>query len=60
VATAAHRERLRLDRAAVRTLVGMGPHARHVGGDELDRRLAALPDPVRVTVSVRVGTWVPG
>jgi 23S rRNA (guanine745-N1)-methyltransferase len=38
----------------------MGPHARHVGGEELDRRLARLPDPVEVTVSVRVGTWAPG
>ncbi|WP_369132182.1 putative RNA methyltransferase [Modestobacter sp. I12A-02662] len=57
VASAAHREELRLDHAAVRTLVGMGPHARHLAAGELTARIAALPEPVRVTVAVDVGTW---
>jgi 23S rRNA (guanine745-N1)-methyltransferase len=56
VAAAAHREELRLDRAAVRTLVGMGPHARHRTPDALAAAVAALPEPVRVTVSVDVTT----
>jgi 23S rRNA (guanine745-N1)-methyltransferase len=60
VATAEHRERLRLDRAAVGTLVGMGPHARHMGEEELAVRVAALPEHVGVTVAVDIGSWVAG
>nr|WP_221203479.1 23S rRNA methyltransferase [Modestobacter versicolor] len=55
--TTAHRERLVLDHAAVRTLVGMGPHARHLAPGELAARTAALPAAVPVTVAVDVGTW---
>jgi 23S rRNA (guanine745-N1)-methyltransferase len=54
---ASHRERLRLDRAAVATLVGMGPHARHLARDDVRTALAALPEPLDVTVSVRIGTY---
>jgi 23S rRNA (guanine745-N1)-methyltransferase len=57
VASAAHRERLSLDRTAVRALVGMGPHARHLDPAVLDHALAALPEPVAVTVAVDVSTW---
>ncbi|WP_222193115.1 putative RNA methyltransferase [Modestobacter italicus] len=60
VAATAHRAELTLDHAAVRTLVGMGPHARHLAEGELDRRLAELPQSVRVTVAVDVGTWQRG
>jgi 23S rRNA (guanine745-N1)-methyltransferase len=59
VGTSAHRERLVLDHAAVRTLVGMGPHARHLDEPELAARVAALPARVEVTVAVDVGTWEP-
>jgi 23S rRNA (guanine745-N1)-methyltransferase len=59
VAAAVHREELALDHAAVRTLVGMGPHARHLEPQELARRVAALSEPVRVTVAVDVTTWTP-
>jgi 23S rRNA (guanine745-N1)-methyltransferase len=59
VAAAAHREELALDHAAVRTLVGMGPHARHLMPDELAARVAALPEPVHVSVAVDVTTWAP-
>jgi len=55
--TAAHRAELALDHAAVRTLVGMGPHARHLAADDLAARVAALPQPVRVTVAVGVSSW---
>ena len=55
----AHREVLTLDHAAVRTLVGMGPHARHLGGGALAARVAALPAVVAVTVAVDVTTWSP-
>ena len=54
-----HRERLRLDRAAVATLVGMGPHARHLVRDDVRKSLAALPEPLDVTVSVQIGTYRP-
>jgi 23S rRNA (guanine745-N1)-methyltransferase len=57
VATAAHRERLRLDRPAVTTLVGMGPHARHLARDAVRTALSALPEPLEVTVSVQIGTY---
>jgi 23S rRNA (guanine745-N1)-methyltransferase len=60
VAAAAHREELALDHAAVRTLVGMGPHARHLTPDALAARVAALPEPVRVTAAVDVTTWALG
>jgi 23S rRNA (guanine745-N1)-methyltransferase len=59
VAAAAHREVLALDHAAVRTLVGMGPHARHLPPEVLAAGVAALPEPVLVTVAVDVTTWAP-
>ena len=59
VALAGHREVLELGHAAVRTLVGMGPHARHLDPGALGDRIAGLPDPVRVTVAVDVTTWAP-
>ena len=57
VATSAHREVLELSRAAVATLVGMGPHARHLSAADLAAALDRLPQPVRVTVSVQVSSW---
>jgi 23S rRNA (guanine745-N1)-methyltransferase len=54
-----HREELRLDRAAVLTLVGMGPHARHLVRADLAVALAGLPEPVPVTVAVDVTTYEP-
>jgi 23S rRNA (guanine745-N1)-methyltransferase len=59
VAAAAHREELALDHAAVRTLVGMGPHARHLAPEALAAGVAALPEPVRVSVAVDVTSWAP-
>ncbi|MGY1745159.1 putative RNA methyltransferase [Blastococcus sp. SYSU D00695] len=55
--TATHREELLLSRAAVGTLVGMGPHARHLSPDRLAAAIATLPEPVRVTVAVQVSSW---
>jgi 23S rRNA (guanine745-N1)-methyltransferase len=57
VAGARHRERLELDRAAVTTLVGMGPHARHLSPEGLAAAVAGLPERTAVTVSVDVTTW---
>jgi 23S rRNA (guanine745-N1)-methyltransferase len=59
VAAVAHRAELALDRCAVATLVGMGPHARHLAREELERSLAGFPEPVAVTVSVDVTTYRP-
>jgi len=58
VATAAHHEELRLDHAAVRALVGMGPHARHRSPEELAAAVAGLPDPLTVGVAVRLGAYL--
>ncbi|GAA1433760.1 methyltransferase domain-containing protein [Microlunatus lacustris] len=42
----------------VQDLVAMGPNAFHVDAEEMAARTAALPEPVRCTVSVTVSTWV--
>ncbi len=57
VTTVVHREELRLDHAAVRALVGMGPHARHRSREELAAAVGELPEAVPVTVAVRLGTY---
>jgi 23S rRNA (guanine745-N1)-methyltransferase len=57
VGSAVHTERLLLDHAAVRALVGMGPHARHRSREDVATAVAALPEPVPVGVAVRVRTW---
>jgi 23S rRNA (guanine745-N1)-methyltransferase len=59
VGATGHREVLALDRAAVLTLVGMGPHARHLAREAVATALAALPEPIAVTVSVEVSTYGP-
>jgi 23S rRNA (guanine745-N1)-methyltransferase len=57
VAATTHREELLLDAAAVTTLVGMGPHARHLSRDALAAAVRRLPAPVRVTVAVDVTSY---
>jgi 23S rRNA (guanine745-N1)-methyltransferase len=57
--TSAHRAELALDRAAVRALVGMGPHARHLAPGALAAAVADLPEPVGVTIAVDVTTYAP-
>jgi 23S rRNA (guanine745-N1)-methyltransferase len=57
VRAATHGSPLVLDRAAVATLVGMGPHARHVSRTALAASLAALPEPLEVTVAVDLTTY---
>ena len=54
--TLATRE-LALTHTEVRTLVAMGPSAWHADPAALGERIAALPEPVRVTAAVRVGTY---
>ena len=48
---------LDLDRRAVRDEVMMGPSAHHVDGEALTGALAALPEPIRVTVSVDIAAF---
>jgi 23S rRNA (guanine745-N1)-methyltransferase len=48
------RYQLRLGHADLTDLVAMGPSARHIGADVLADRVAALPEPVTVTVDVEV------
>ena len=57
VASTERRDVLRLDHAAVATLVGMGPHARHLPADVRAGRIAALPERVEVTAAVRVAVY---
>ncbi|TDD50472.1 methyltransferase type 11 [Kribbella antibiotica] len=50
-------EPMRLDRAAVEQLVLMTPSARHIPPYELADRIAVLPEPALVTLSVTLTTW---
>ncbi|MEV7329234.1 putative RNA methyltransferase [Micromonospora sp. NPDC093244] len=54
-----HRAELTLTRTEVATLVGMGPSAWHTDPHALAARMAALPEPVRVTVAVRLDAHRP-
>ncbi|WP_200209495.1 putative RNA methyltransferase [Micromonospora coerulea] len=53
------RARLALTRTEVATLVGMGPSAWHADPARLAERIAALPEPVPVTLAVRLGVHRP-
>lgn len=57
VRSVSHREELLLPRAAVATLVGMGPHARHTSPAAVAAGLARMPETIPVTVSVDVGSY---
>jgi 23S rRNA (guanine745-N1)-methyltransferase len=46
-----------LSHAEVSTLVAMGPSSRHVTAAQVSERLSALPEPLDVTASVRVGVY---
>ncbi|MEU1360579.1 putative RNA methyltransferase [Micromonospora zamorensis] len=59
VSSAVHRAELALTRPEAASLVGMGPSAWHTDPGALADRLAALPQPVRVTVAVRVDAYRP-
>ncbi|SCE80711.1 23S rRNA m(1)G-748 methyltransferase [Micromonospora coriariae] len=59
VSSAVHRAELALTRPEVATLVGMGPSAWHTDPAALATRLAALPEPVRVTMAVRLDVQRP-
>ncbi|MBT8226654.1 MAG: 23S rRNA methyltransferase [Dactylosporangium sp.] len=50
---------VRLSHEEIRTLVLMGPSARHLAPETLSTRLARLPRQVDVTVSVSIGIWLP-
>jgi 23S rRNA (guanine745-N1)-methyltransferase len=50
-------ETMRLDRSAVEQLVLMTPSARHLNYRELLQRIAVLPEPAIVTLSVNLSTW---
>ncbi|MFI0792757.1 putative RNA methyltransferase [Micromonospora rubida] len=54
-----HRRELALTGPEVATLVGMGPSAWHTDPAGLAARVAALAEPVRVTVAVRLTVWRP-
>ncbi|MFY1598086.1 putative RNA methyltransferase [Micromonospora sp. WMMD737] len=58
-ASTLHRRELALTGPEVATLVGMGPSAWHTDPAGLAARVAALAEPVRVTVAVRLTTWHP-
>ena len=51
------RYQLRLDHADLHDLVAMGPNARHFTAGDLASRIAALPDPFDVTVTVTVNAF---
>lgn len=47
----------RLDRAEVGNLITMGPNSFHLTEAQIAESAAALPDPVTVTVAVRLQAW---
>ncbi|WP_238153474.1 putative RNA methyltransferase [Kribbella speibonae] len=57
VGTEVVEETMRLDRSAVEQLVLMTPSARHLNYRELLQRIAVLPEPAIVTLSVNLSTW---
>ncbi|WP_346622264.1 putative RNA methyltransferase [Blastococcus montanus] len=57
VCASTHRQTLVLDHAAVATLVGMGPHARHLSASGLAASLHRLPASVQVTMAVDVAVY---
>ncbi|MFF5177391.1 putative RNA methyltransferase [Micromonospora sp. NPDC000316] len=59
VSSTVHRAELALTRPEVATLVGMGPSAWHTDPARLAERLAALPEPIRVTLAVHLDTHRP-
>ncbi|MFI6227848.1 putative RNA methyltransferase [Micromonospora echinospora] len=59
IGTTEHRARLTLTRPEVETLVGMGPSAWHADPARLAARIAALAEPVTVTVAVRLSRYRP-
>ncbi len=48
-----------VSRDIAEALILMGPHAFHVDADRLREQIAALPEPISVTVEATVTTWVP-
>jgi len=50
-------ETMRLDRTAIEQLVLMTPSARHVNHREMAARIAVLPEPGMVTLSVTLSAW---
>ncbi|MFE0589478.1 putative RNA methyltransferase [Micromonospora echinospora] len=59
IGTTEHRARLTLTRPEAETLVGMGPSAWHADPARLAARIAALAEPVTVTVAVRLSRYRP-
>ena len=54
-----HREPLRVGRADALRLAAMGPSAFHLDVSALAQRVATLPDPITVTMDVRLGRYRP-
>ncbi|NES26612.1 23S rRNA methyltransferase [Micromonospora terminaliae] len=54
-----HRARLELGRTEVATLVGMGPSAWHADPARLAEQITALPEPVPVTLAIRLAVHRP-
>lgn len=46
--------RMNLDQASIAAQIGMSPSARHISGDELDERIAALPETMPVTARAMI------
>ncbi len=51
-------EMVPVSRDIAEALILMGPHAFHVDADRLREQIAALPEPISVTVEATVTTWV--
>jgi 23S rRNA (guanine745-N1)-methyltransferase len=49
--------RVQMPRKDVRSLIAMGPSARHVDWTAFARVLAEMPEPITATISVRLSVW---
>ncbi len=49
--------RLQMPRKAAAALIAMGPNARHVSPDAIERVLADMPEPITATISARLTVW---
>ncbi|MGB4441124.1 MAG: methyltransferase domain-containing protein [Coriobacteriia bacterium] len=56
-ATRAVEREMRLSREDVLAAALMGPSAHHLQADDVESRVASLPEPIAVTLSVSVSTW---
>lgn len=54
-----HQSVMKLDHSEVEVVVQMGPSAWHTSAEKIAHKIAHLPDPMKVTISVEVSSYTP-